>query len=77
MSFGVFARRILERQPRSVYADDEPTRDRVSVGDVARANVLAMQAPIEVYNIGTEVDISLNQLSTVSRHVVGHSLVWE
>ena len=51
----IFAERLLSQQPVTVYGDGLQTRDFVYVGDVAQANLLALQAPAVhgVFNIGT------------------------
>jgi len=54
-----------------VYGDGEQTRDYVFVGDVARANVLASEAPVAppralddaAVNVGTTRETSVNTLA--------------
>lgn len=48
----------------TIFGTGEQTRDFVSVKDVVAANLLALEngAPGSVYNIGTEQEISLNDL---------------
>ena len=58
----IFCSRILSKSPCTVFGDGEQTRDYVYVGDVARANLLSMKAPIGSYNIGTGVETSVNAL---------------
>src|SRR5512134_3079627 len=43
----IFVSRLLAGQPLSVFGDGTQTRDYVSVRDVARANVLASDAPLQ------------------------------
>ena len=74
---GIFARRILLGQSCIVYGDGEQTRDFVFVDDVARANMLAMQGPLGTFNIGTGVEMSLNQLLAAFERVVGHPVARE
>lgn len=74
---GIFARRILLGQSCIVYGDGEQTRDFVFVGDVAQANMLAMQGPLDTFNIGTGVETSLNQLLAAFEFVVGHPVARE
>lgn len=69
---GIFARRILLGQPCIVYGDGEQTRDFVFVGDVAQANMSAMQGPLGAFNIGTAVETSVNQLLATFERIVGH-----
>lgn len=69
---GIFTRNILLGQPCVVFGDGEQTRDFVFVDDVAHANMLAMQGPLDTFNIGTGMETSLNQLLAALEHVVGH-----
>ena len=50
--------------------------DFVYVGDVARANLLAMQSEVtdEVFNVGTGVQTNLNQLCTALLNLAGSPL---
>lgn len=54
----------------------EQTRDYVYVGDVAAANVLALEgeAPAGAYNIGTGVETSVNELYETLRSISGLNL---
>jgi len=74
---GIFARHILLGQSCSVYGDGEQTRDFVFVDDVAHANMLAMQGPLDTFNIGTGVETSLNGLLAAFERVVGHPVARE
>ncbi|NCP87818.1 MAG: hypothetical protein CO094_06060 [Anaerolineae bacterium CG_4_9_14_3_um_filter_57_17] len=52
----IFARRLLDGQPITIYGDGGQTRDLVFVGDVVRANLIASQhsaAPGQIFNICT------------------------
>jgi UDP-glucose 4-epimerase len=67
----IFGSRLRNRQSITVYGGGEQTRDYVFVGDVARANVLATEAPPTrptsidalAVNIGTARETSVNQLA--------------
>jgi dTDP-L-rhamnose 4-epimerase len=51
----IFAQRLLNGQPPICYEDGRQLRDYVSVHDVARANLLALEDPrsdFQVYNVG-------------------------
>jgi len=73
----IFARRLLAGSEVRIHGDGEQTRDFVYVDNVVRANLLAMDAagtePGEVFNVGTEESVSLNQLYEHMRGVVGSS----
>jgi UDP-glucose 4-epimerase len=58
----IFARRLLDGKPITIYGDGGQTRDLVYVGDVVRANILASEypeAPGQVFNIcsGDEIRV--------------------
>jgi UDP-glucose 4-epimerase len=61
-----FLHRIRQGLPLVIFGDGEQTRDFVYVEDIAEANVLALKcgkAAGEVFNIGTGVATSINQLA--------------
>jgi len=49
----IFIRRMLDGQPPTVFGDGTQARDFVFVGDVVRANLLALEQGQGIYNIGT------------------------
>ncbi len=59
----IFAEKLLRGQECTIYGDGRQTRDFVFVGDVARANLLALSSdhsgPV---NVGTGVETSVNEL---------------
>jgi dTDP-L-rhamnose 4-epimerase len=62
----IFSSRLLNGQRPLVYEDGEQRRDFVHVGDVARAFADALvhpQAPGEVFNIGSGVDRSIDEIA--------------
>lgn len=61
----LFARQLLGGETPTVYGDGNQTRDFVYVTDVARANLLAMEAPEapgEVINVATGRQVSILEL---------------
>jgi len=67
---GVFQRQLKDKTPFTIVGDGEQRRDFVHVSDIARANVLAAKNEIvnnrlnaEVFNIGTGVNYSVNQVA--------------
>ncbi len=60
----IFAHRLLRGEPLTVNGDGEQTRDYVYVGDVADANLRALERPdvTGAVNIGTGVETSVNDL---------------
>jgi UDP-glucose 4-epimerase len=71
----IFASRILNGQPIRVDWDGEQQKDYVFVEDVARANVLAVEAGDgECINIGTGVGTSVNVLHSAIAAAVGRDV---
>ena len=67
-----FMKRIMTGAPLVVYGDGEQTRDFLYVDDVCRAIVAAIErAPMgELYQLGTGVETSINDLVAVLTEVV-------
>ncbi len=68
----IFSGRMLRGEPVTVNGDGTQTRDYVYVGDVVRANVLALdRAPSGAVNIGTGVETDVNRLAALLLKVSG------
>jgi UDP-glucose 4-epimerase len=68
----IFCERFLSGATAVIFGDGEQTRDYVFVEDVARANVAALgKAVCGVFNIGTGVETSVNQLYRMLSEVSG------
>jgi UDP-glucose 4-epimerase len=68
----IFCSRLLANQRCTIYGDGEQTRDYVYVGDVARANLAAVDAPASgAFNIGTGLETSVNQLYRLLAGIAG------
>lgn len=65
--------RLEAGEPALILGDGTQTMDFVYVEDVARANVLALasDASDEVFNVGTGVETSLNELAAALGRVMG------
>ena len=63
-------------RPPVIFGDGLQTMDFVHVADIARANVLAAEAPVSdrVYNIASSVETSLRDLAEALGRVMGSSL---
>jgi nucleoside-diphosphate-sugar epimerase len=64
----IFARRLLDGKPVTVYGDGGQTRDLINIRDVVRANLLASEhpgAPGGIFNICTGVETRLLDLLDV------------
>jgi UDP-glucose 4-epimerase len=58
----IFAGKMLRGQPAVINGDGLQIRDFVYVGDVARANLAAMERGVGVYNVGTGVPTDINTI---------------
>ena len=73
----LFARALFSGQPVSVFGDGEQTRDFTHVSNVVQANLLALEADVDpgaIFNIGTGVQVSINELYHRMAEQVGSSL---
>lgn len=61
-----FAKRITNGMPPIIYGDGMQTRDFISVNDVVRAIMLALDANVHkgVFNVGTGKSITMRDLAT-------------
>ena len=74
----IFCDRILAGKSCTIFGDGKQTRDFVFVGDVARANRLAMESNVNgSVNIGTGVETDVNQLYAKLAEVAGSKLAAE
>ncbi|HVO88382.1 MAG TPA: SDR family oxidoreductase [Casimicrobiaceae bacterium] len=66
---------LLRGAPIVINGDGETTRDFCFVDNVVQANLLAARAPAEataqVYNVAVGGSVSLNQLATMLRELIG------
>ena len=70
----IFASRLINDQVPLVFEDGEQMRDFVSVHDIVRANLLAMEKPEsngEVINIGSGTPISIRQVAELLARSLG------
>lgn len=70
----IFINQILENKECFVNGDGEQTRDYVYVGDVVKANVLALNAQSDFFNIGTGVETSVNKLLDVLSQILNREI---
>lgn len=72
----IFAARLLNDRPVMIFEDGEQRRDFVSVHDVARACVLALDAVAAaggVFNIGSGQSVSVNEIAQRLGSVLGRN----
>lgn len=66
-----FIRNALMGEPLVVHGDGNQTRDFVYVGDVARANLLALKPGLSgTFNIGSGIELSINELADMILEVI-------
>ena len=73
----IFASRMINGQVPLVFEDGEQMRDFVSVHDIVRANILAMNRPEsdgEVINIGSGKPISIREVAQLLARSLGKDL---
>jgi UDP-glucose 4-epimerase len=71
----IFCGRMLRNEPIRIDWDGEQQKDFVYVGDVARANIVALlHGHNEIFNIGTGVATSVNALHRAIATAVGHDV---
>jgi len=59
----IFSTKLLKGDQPTINGEGKQTRDYVFVGDVVRANLLALNdSTNEIYNVGTEIETDVNQL---------------
>ena len=75
----IFCNRLIDGEPLDIYGDGEQTRDYVYVEDVAAANLIAADMPLEdgagidarAYNVATGEATSVNTLATLLEEIAG------
>jgi UDP-glucose 4-epimerase len=69
-----FITNVLRRRPPVIFGDGNQIRDFVSVRDVVRANILAMQRDaVGTFNIGTGDGVTIRDLARVIMEIGGLS----
>ena len=72
----IFARRVAEKRPITIYGDGEQTRDFIYAGDIARGIFAALRTKHvnRAYNLSTQKETSLNELVSVLGKVAGREI---
>ena len=71
---GVFLRAIDEGRPLEVHGDGRQTRSFIHVADLAHGTALAVErdaANGQIFNIGTEEEVSIHELATLMYELSG------
>ncbi len=70
----IFFSRLLKGEKAVVFGDGKQTRDFVFVGDVVKANVLALDYDrCGAFNVGTGIETDINELFDTIKDIVGSS----
>lgn len=70
----IFAGAMLAGKPIKINGDGKQQRDFCYVGDVARANRLALESDvIGIFNVGTGIPTDINTIFNTLRDVVGYT----
>ncbi len=70
----IFASRLLNNQAPLVFEDGEQRRDFVSVHDIVRANLLALEKPEadgQIFNIGSGMPITIRRVAEILAECLG------
>jgi len=73
----IFAKRVAEGKPITIFGDGEQTRDFIYAGDVASGIDAALHTEDAntVYNLSTKTETSIRQLVTYLSAVAGKKIV--
>jgi UDP-glucose 4-epimerase len=72
----IFSLQMLAGQTPTIFGDGTKTRDYCYVGDIAAANVLALNSPLSgVYNLGRGIEVSDLEVFEAVRIAVGSETV--
>jgi nucleoside-diphosphate-sugar epimerase len=74
----IFVDKLLKGQNITIFGDGEQTRDFIYVKDVISANILALQSiekSAQVFNVGTQTNITINQLLSILQTQLKTSIV--
>ena len=70
----IFMSRIKNNHPPVIYEDGEQSRDFISVHDIVRANMLAMEtsdADYQAFNVGSGIPTSIRQVAETLARIFG------
>jgi UDP-glucose 4-epimerase len=67
----IFLERLADGEETTIFGDGGQTRDFIYVGDVVRAVLAAAEHAGGVFNVGTGVETSVNELHAACRRVTG------
>jgi len=69
----IFANKLLKNENPIINGEGNQTRDYVFVEDVVNANVITLNSQSsEIYNVGTGIETSVNELFTMLNSIAGN-----
>ncbi len=71
----IFTGKILRGEPITIFGDGNQTRDYVYIEDIVKANLLALNGEEGIYNIGTGVETSVNELVQIFEKLLGKKII--
>ncbi len=70
----IFSTKLLKNEQPVINGSGKQTRDYVFVGDVVKANLIALHdEKTDIYNIGTSKETDVNQLFNMLNKIVGNN----
>jgi UDP-glucose 4-epimerase len=70
----IFFEQLAAGEVPTIFGDGEQTRDYVHVDDVVAATLAAQRAPGAVYNVGTGIETTVNELFALCRDIAKSSV---
>jgi UDP-glucose 4-epimerase len=72
----IFIKQMLSGEQIIINGDGEQQRDYIHVRDCARANLIVIKEQVEnsIYNLGSGIGISVNEIYCLLRKITGYSL---
>ena len=72
----IFANKLLKNENPIINGDGKQTRDYVFVEDVVKANLTVLNdAASDIYNVGTGIETSVNELFTMLNSIAGNKAI--
>ena len=69
----IFCTKLLKKEALTIFGDGLQTRDFIHVGDIARANVLALESSVSgAFNVATGKSVELNYLVELLKGLVDY-----
>ncbi|MBP7961977.1 MAG: NAD-dependent epimerase/dehydratase family protein [Caldilineaceae bacterium] len=73
----IFAGAMLAGKPTKITGDGSQSRDFCFVGDIARANLLALESDspdtVGIFNVGTDIPTTINQVHATLKSITGYA----